>query len=174
MGGENGKTNLLLVMQTLVVVLEVGHTFCGSGVVFGVCVCDVAGEDFLPEGEAAGGACLVGVMVRICAFLRCSGGGGLGRVAAVGVARRGRVGGGGRRGVGWACAGIYVGRAVVLYVLWDRDGYIFIRPESFCLFEAAGAVAVRSPSVFRNPSHSMCAGRPLAARFRYWIENKEH
>jgi hypothetical protein len=41
-------------MEALVVVLEYGLAFHLSGVVFRVCVCDVAGEDFLPEGEAAG------------------------------------------------------------------------------------------------------------------------
>lgn len=49
-------TYLLLVMKALIVILEVGHAFGFSGVVFGVGVCDVAGEDFLPEREAAGGA----------------------------------------------------------------------------------------------------------------------
>jgi hypothetical protein len=45
-----------LMMQTLVVVLEHRRAFCFSAVVFRVCVRDVAGEDFLPEGEAASGA----------------------------------------------------------------------------------------------------------------------
>lgn len=59
-GGQWRKTEeeyhyLLLVMQTLIVVLEYGRAFCLAGIVFGVGVCDVAGEDFLPEGEAAGG-----------------------------------------------------------------------------------------------------------------------
>jgi hypothetical protein len=43
-------------MQTFIIVLEDGCAFCLARVVFGVGVCDVAGEDFLPEGEAAGGA----------------------------------------------------------------------------------------------------------------------
>jgi hypothetical protein len=51
-----GITHLLLVVQTLIVVLEDGCAFCFSGIVFGGSVCDVAGEDFLPKGEAAGGA----------------------------------------------------------------------------------------------------------------------
>lgn len=50
------STNLLLVVQTLVVVLENGHAFGFAGVVLGVCVGHVAREDFLPEGEAARGA----------------------------------------------------------------------------------------------------------------------
>lgn len=54
--GAGGKTNLLLVVQALVVVLEHGLAFYLSGVGLGGRVCDVAGEDFLPEGEAAGGA----------------------------------------------------------------------------------------------------------------------
>lgn len=44
-------------MQALVVVLKDGHAFRLAAVVLGVCVGDVAGEDFLPEGEAARGAC---------------------------------------------------------------------------------------------------------------------
>lgn len=44
-------------MQALIVVLEDGHAFRLAAVVLGVCVGDVAGEDFLPEGEAARGAC---------------------------------------------------------------------------------------------------------------------
>jgi hypothetical protein len=43
-------------MKTLVVVLEHRHAFPFPGFVFWVRVCDVAGEDFLPEGEAAGGS----------------------------------------------------------------------------------------------------------------------
>ena len=59
--GREGKgcereAYFFLMMQTLVVILEYGGAFCFSAVVFGVCVCDVAGEDFLPEGEAAAGA----------------------------------------------------------------------------------------------------------------------
>lgn len=48
---------LLLVVQTLVVVLKDRHAFRLAAVVLGVCVGHVAGEDFLPEGEAARGAC---------------------------------------------------------------------------------------------------------------------
>jgi len=47
------------VVQTLVVVLENGHALCLAAVVLGVCVGHVARENFLPEGEAARGACLV-------------------------------------------------------------------------------------------------------------------
>jgi hypothetical protein len=59
--GETGledsePTYLFLVVQTLVVVLEYGHAFRFPRVVFGIRVRDVAGEDFLPEGEAARGA----------------------------------------------------------------------------------------------------------------------
>ena len=50
-------TYLLLVVQTLVVVLEDRHALCLARVVFGIGVGHVAGEDFLPEGEAARGAC---------------------------------------------------------------------------------------------------------------------
>tara|TARA_R110002003_G_scaffold1005_4_gene22004 strand:+ start:16173 stop:16562 length:390 start_codon:yes stop_codon:yes gene_type:complete len=49
-------------VQALVVVFEDGLAFCFAAVVFGVGVGDVAGEDFLPEGEAARGACGVGVL----------------------------------------------------------------------------------------------------------------
>lgn len=51
-------TYLLLVVQALVVVLKHWGTFCFARLVLGVCVCDVAGEDFLPEGEAARGSCV--------------------------------------------------------------------------------------------------------------------
>jgi hypothetical protein len=43
-------------MQTLVVIFKYGLAFCSAAVVFGGCVGYVAGEDFLPEGEAAGWA----------------------------------------------------------------------------------------------------------------------
>jgi hypothetical protein len=58
-------THLLLVMQALVVVFKYGLAFCGAAVVFGGCVGDVAGEDFLPKGEAAGWACEGGKLVCI-------------------------------------------------------------------------------------------------------------
>lgn len=54
---ERISTHLLLVVQALVVVLENGHALCLAAVVLGVCVGHVAREDFLPEGEAARGAC---------------------------------------------------------------------------------------------------------------------
>jgi hypothetical protein len=54
--GRGVKAYLFLVMQTLVVVFKDGLTFRFAAVVLGGCVCDVAGEDFLPEGEAAGRA----------------------------------------------------------------------------------------------------------------------
>jgi hypothetical protein len=66
---ENECTYLLLVVQTLVVVLKVRHAFRLARVVFGVGVCDVAGEDFLPEGEAARGAC-VGRVLSVCVAAR--------------------------------------------------------------------------------------------------------
>jgi len=50
------------VVQTLVVVLKDGRAFRFARVVLGVCVGRVAGEDFLPEGEAARwawGGCLL-------------------------------------------------------------------------------------------------------------------
>jgi hypothetical protein len=43
-------------MQALVVIFKYGLAFRGAAVVFGRGVGDVAGEDFLPEGEAAGWA----------------------------------------------------------------------------------------------------------------------
>lgn len=52
-----GTCSLFLVVKTLVVVFKNGCAFCFSRIVFGVCVGRVACEDFLPEGEAAGGAC---------------------------------------------------------------------------------------------------------------------
>jgi hypothetical protein len=52
------------VVQALVVVLENRHALCLAAVVFGVCVGHVARQDFLPEGEAARGACS-GVSVQI-------------------------------------------------------------------------------------------------------------
>jgi hypothetical protein len=58
-------THLLLVVQALVVVLKHRLAFHLARVVFRVCVCDVAGEDFLPEGEAAGGAWY---MQSVCAL----------------------------------------------------------------------------------------------------------
>lgn len=42
-------------MQTFVVILQDRDAFLLAGVVFGRGIDDVAGEDFLPEGEAAGG-----------------------------------------------------------------------------------------------------------------------
>jgi hypothetical protein len=53
---DRGITHLLLVVQALVVVLEHGLALYLAGVALRGGVCDVAGEDFLPEGEAAGGA----------------------------------------------------------------------------------------------------------------------
>lgn len=51
------KAYLLLVVQALVVIVERGEALALAGGVVGVGVGDVAGEDFLPEGEAAGGTC---------------------------------------------------------------------------------------------------------------------
>jgi len=56
-GAGGGKSHLLLVVQALVVVLEDGLALYFAPVVFGRCVGDVAGEDLLPEGEAARGTC---------------------------------------------------------------------------------------------------------------------
>ena len=55
------RSYLLLVVQALVVVVKDGRAFRLSGVVVGGGVGDVAGEDFLPEREAAGGPCAVSV-----------------------------------------------------------------------------------------------------------------
>ena len=84
-------TYLLLVVQALVVVLKDGHAFRLAAVVLGVCVGDVAREDFLPEGEAARGACLCslvkasqGVVLRVVCneeWLRSGSGGDYGRRA---------------------------------------------------------------------------------------------
>lgn len=84
-------TYLLLVVQALVVVLKDGHAFRLAAVVLGVCVGDVAREDFLPEGEAARGACLCslvkasqGVVLRVACneeWLRSGSGGDYGRSA---------------------------------------------------------------------------------------------
>lgn len=49
-------TDLLFVMQTLVVVLKHGRALLLAGVVLGGGVDDVAGEDLLPEGKASAGA----------------------------------------------------------------------------------------------------------------------
>ena len=52
-----GAAYLLLVVQALVVVVERGQALAlGVGAV-DVAVGHIAGEDFLPEGEAAGRAC---------------------------------------------------------------------------------------------------------------------
>jgi hypothetical protein len=47
---------LFLVVKALVVVFQHGHAFRFAAVIARGGVGDVAGEDFLPEGEAAGGA----------------------------------------------------------------------------------------------------------------------
>lgn len=44
-------------MQAFVVVVERGEALGLARGVVGVAVGDVAGEDFLPEGKAAGGTC---------------------------------------------------------------------------------------------------------------------
>lgn len=44
-------------MQAFVIVFQRREAFSRSGRVFGVGVDDVAGEELLPEGEAAGGSC---------------------------------------------------------------------------------------------------------------------
>ena len=68
-GGSLGQTYLFLVVQALVVVLEHGQAFRFAGVVFRRCVSYVAGEDFLPEGEAAGGACWVRISARFFPYI---------------------------------------------------------------------------------------------------------
>ena len=57
-GRERGEreTDLFLVVQAFVVVFHHRQAFLLAGVVFRVGVDDVASEEFLPEGEAAGGA----------------------------------------------------------------------------------------------------------------------
>ena len=54
-------TNLLLMVQALIVVLQRRRAFLRARHVFLVGVHDVAGEQFLPEGKAAGRACLLSV-----------------------------------------------------------------------------------------------------------------
>jgi hypothetical protein len=49
-------TDLLLVVQTLVVVFHHWQAFLRAGYIFAVRVDDVAGEKILPEGKAARGA----------------------------------------------------------------------------------------------------------------------
>lgn len=52
-GASPNATNLLLVVQTLIVVLQHRHTFPLARVVLGIGVNDVTGQDLLPEGKAA-------------------------------------------------------------------------------------------------------------------------
>lgn len=47
------KTDLFLMVQTLIVILHHRQAFLLAGIVFCVGVDDVAGEEFLPEGKAA-------------------------------------------------------------------------------------------------------------------------
>ena len=54
-GESRSWTNLFLVMQTLVIVLQCRKAFLAAGNVVGGGVYDVAGEELLPEREAAGG-----------------------------------------------------------------------------------------------------------------------
>jgi hypothetical protein len=61
--GTFGNAYLFLVVQALVVIFKYGLAFCGAAVVVGGCIGDVACEDFLPEGEAAGWAWRVGELV---------------------------------------------------------------------------------------------------------------
>lgn len=49
-------TDLFLVMQTLVVVLQNRGALLLPSVILGGCVNDVAGKDLLPEGKAAANA----------------------------------------------------------------------------------------------------------------------
>lgn len=71
---SQGTCSLLLMMQTLVVILEDGGALGLSRLVFGIGVCDIASEDFLPKGEAAGGTCcLCGIsahvpLIEICPY----------------------------------------------------------------------------------------------------------
>jgi hypothetical protein len=58
-GKERNTTNLLLMMQALVVILKYRLAFGCARVVFRRRVGDVACEDFLPEGEAAAWAYMV-------------------------------------------------------------------------------------------------------------------
>ena len=65
-------TYLFLVVEALVVIFENGLAFHFTLVVFGRGVDHVAGEHFLPEGEAAGGAwacCQLRVMLSLVFFL---------------------------------------------------------------------------------------------------------
>jgi len=55
--GVGVAAHLFLVVQALVVILEGGAALLLARVVVGVGVDDVAGEQLLPEGEAAGRTC---------------------------------------------------------------------------------------------------------------------
>ena len=57
------ETDLFLVVQTLVIVFQGGEAFLAARYVVGRRVDDVAGEQLLPEGEAAGGA--LGTLVSL-------------------------------------------------------------------------------------------------------------
>ena len=48
---------LFPVMQAFHVIFKRGRAFCSAGGRVAGCVYDVAGEDFLPEDETAGGTC---------------------------------------------------------------------------------------------------------------------
>jgi hypothetical protein len=50
-----GSMYLFPVMQAFHVIFQNGLTFCGAGGGVASRVYDIAGEDFLPEGKAAGG-----------------------------------------------------------------------------------------------------------------------
>jgi hypothetical protein len=56
---------LFPMMQTLHVIFQDGLAFCGAGGGVAGCVYNVAGENFLPEGKAAGGTWSMSVIVRV-------------------------------------------------------------------------------------------------------------
>lgn len=56
---------LFPMMQTLHIIFQDGLAFCRAGGGVAGCVYDVAGENFLPEGKAAGGTWSMLVVVRV-------------------------------------------------------------------------------------------------------------
>lgn len=96
LGGE-GSADFFPVMQTLVVVFEDGGAFGFARGVFRGGVDNVAGEDFLPEGEAAGGTWERGLLgwrffVRFNGLIWAElGGSGRARCGLVAYLRSGRI-----------------------------------------------------------------------------------
>lgn len=60
-----GLSYLFPMVQALHVILQNRRAFCGALGGVGGCVYDIAGEDFLPEGKAAGGSWCTSVIVSM-------------------------------------------------------------------------------------------------------------